>query len=127
MILLLGGTAGVSPRLREQAGHQPTFPAALLRLTQKEFNESFRQALERRQRVRWLNFESLRRAIATGIFWPELLTLPGELAPPERPLPPTSATRRLAATTQAEGNTPTPQAQVRRGNQVQEHNPHPAP
>ena len=42
----------VSPRLRAQARQQPTFPAALLRLIQQEFNESFRQALERRQEVR---------------------------------------------------------------------------
>ena len=52
MFLIQEETSGVSPRLREQARQQPTIPAALLRLIQQEFNESFRQALERRQRVR---------------------------------------------------------------------------
>ena len=52
MFLLMEETSRVSPRLRAQARNQPIFPIALLRLIQKEFNESFRQALERRQRVR---------------------------------------------------------------------------
>ena len=52
MFLLLEETSGVSPRIRAQARHQPTFPAALLRLIQQEFNESFCQVLERRHRVR---------------------------------------------------------------------------
>ena len=127
MFLLLVGIAGVSPRLRAQALHQPTFPAALIRLIQQDFNERFRQALDRRHKVRWSNFDSLQRAIATGNFRPELITLPGRLAPPEIPLPPPSETRRLAARPQAEGNTPTPQVQGRRGNHVQENNPHPSP
>ena len=127
MFLLLEETSGVSLRLRLQACHQLNFPAALLLLIQQEFNESFRKALERRQRVRCPNFESLRRDLVTGNFRPELFTLPSGMAPPERRLPPPSATRRLAATPQVEGNTPSPQAQVRRGNQVQENNPHPAP
>ena len=87
MFLLLKETSGVSPRLREQSCHQTTFTAALLRLIQKDFNEIFRQALERRQRVRRPNFESLRRAFATGNFRPELVTLPGGMAPIEPPLP----------------------------------------
>ena len=53
IFLLLGETSGVSPRLRAQARQQTNFPAVLLRLIQKEFNASFFQALERRQRVRW--------------------------------------------------------------------------
>ena len=118
MLLLLEETAGVIPRLRAQEHHQPTFPAAFLRLIHQEFNKSFHQALVRRQRVRCPNFESLRRALVTGNFWPELVTLPGGLAPTERPLLPPSATHRLAATHQAAGNTPTPQAQVRRDVQV---------
>ena len=56
IFLLLEETSGVSPRIRAQARHQPTFPAALLRRIHQEFNESFRQALERRQRVRRPNF-----------------------------------------------------------------------
>ena len=47
MFLLLEETSGFSPRLREQACQQPTFPSALLCLIQQEFNKSFRQALER--------------------------------------------------------------------------------
>ena len=127
MFLLLEETSRVSPRLRAQARHQPTSPAALLRLIQQEFNESFRQALERQQRLIWPNFESLRKALAYGNFRPELVTLPGGLASPEHPLPPPSETRRLAAIPQTAGNTPTPHAQVRRGDQVKEHNPRPAP
>ena len=45
--------------LRAQAHQHPTFPATLLHLIQKEFNERFCQALERWQRVRWPNIESL--------------------------------------------------------------------
>ena len=52
MFLLLEETSGVSLRLRAQACQQPTLPAALFHLIHQEFNESFRQALERRQRVR---------------------------------------------------------------------------
>ena len=59
MFLLLEETDGVSPMLRAQAHQHPTFPATLLHLIQKEFNESFRQALESRKRVKWPNFESL--------------------------------------------------------------------
>ena len=98
IFLLLEETSRVSPRLTAQARHKPTFHAALLRLIQKNFNESFRQALERRQRVIWPNLEILIRAIATRNFRPELVTLPGGLAPPEHPLPPPSATRRMVAT-----------------------------
>ena len=77
MLLLLEETSGIRPTLRAQACQQPTFPAALLRLIQHEFNEIFRQALERRQRVRWPNFESLRSALATINFRPKLVALPG--------------------------------------------------
>ena len=112
-----------------QARQQPTFPAALLHLIHQEFNESFRQELKRRQRVRWPNFKNLLRDLATGNFRPELVALPGGIAPPELPLPPPAAPHhRASATTQpAAGTTPTPQAYIRRGNQVQEHNPHPTP
>ena len=59
MFLLLEKTSGVIPRMRAQACQKPTFPAALLRLIHQEINESFLQALERRHRVRWPNFEIL--------------------------------------------------------------------
>ena len=127
MFLFLEEKDIVSLRLRAQACQQPTFPTALLCLIQQEFNESFHQTLERRKRVRWTNFESLPKALATGNFRPELITLPAGLVPLERPLPPPISPRRQAETPQAEGNNSTPQAKGRRGNQVQEHNPHPAP
>ena len=47
MFLLLEETSGVRPRLQAQDRQQPTLPAALLRLIQQDFNESFLQALER--------------------------------------------------------------------------------
>ena len=56
MLLLLEETSRVSPRLRTQARHKPTFPAALLFLIQQEFNASFQQAMGRRQRVWRPNF-----------------------------------------------------------------------
>ena len=127
MFLLIEETSGASLRPRAHACNQPTFPSALLRLIQQEFNKIFRQALERRHRVRWSNFEILRRALATGNFRPDLVTLSGGMAPPERPLTPPSPTRRLTATPQEAGNTLKPQGQGRRGNQVQENNPYPAP
>ena len=65
MFLLLEETSGVSLRLRTQARQQPPLPAAILRLIQQKFNKIFHQALERRQRVRWPNFESLQRDLAT--------------------------------------------------------------
>ena len=65
----------------------------------------------------------------TGKFCPELVALPGGLAPTELSLPPPAAPRRQALATPQpeEGTTPTAQAQVSRGNQAQEQNPHPAP
>ena len=116
MFLLLEDTSGVSPRMRAQDHQQPTFPSALLCLIQHEFNKSFCQSLYRRQMVWWMNFESLQRALATGNFRPELVTLPGRLALPERPLPPPAAPRRQALATlqPAVGTIPTPQVQSRR-------------
>ena len=78
--------------------------------------------------MRWPNFEILKRALGKINFRPELVALPGRLAPPERFLPPTAAPRRQASATTlpAAGTTPTPQAHSRK-NQAQEHNPHPAP
>ena len=109
MFLLLAETSWVSPRLRAKAYHQPTSITSLLLLIQKEFNEIFQQALERRQMVRRPNFESLRRALVNGNFRPELVTLPGGLEHPERPLPPPLATRYLEATPPVAVNTPTTQ------------------
>ena len=52
MFLLLEEISGISLWLREQAHQKPTFPAAFLCLIHQEFNENFRQALERQLRVR---------------------------------------------------------------------------
>ena len=52
MFLLLEETSMVSSRLQAQARQQPTFPTALLRFIQQEFNKNFRQALERRHWVK---------------------------------------------------------------------------
>ena len=48
MLILLENTSGVRPRMRAQSHQNTTIPTALFRLKQKEFNESFRQTLERR-------------------------------------------------------------------------------
>ena len=88
IFLLLEETFGVSPRMQAQARQKPTSPAALLRLIQQEFNKIFCQALVRQQRVRWPNFESLWRALATSNLRPKLVSLSGEKSPLERPLPP---------------------------------------
>ena len=77
--------------------------------------------------MRWPNFESLQRDLATENIRPKLVTLPGEMETQESPLTFPAAPRRLVATPQAVGNTPTPQTQSRRSKQVQEHNPSPAP
>ena len=110
MFLLLEETSGVSPRQREQDRQQHTLPPAVLRLIQQEFNKSFRQALERWQRLPWPNFENLQRYLVTGHLRTELVALTGGIAPPERPLPPPAAPcRHKSATQPAAGATPTPQ------------------
>ena len=57
---LMEETDCVGARLQAQTQIQPIFPVVLLRLLYTEFNESFRQALERHQRVLWQDFEQLR-------------------------------------------------------------------
>ena len=99
LFLLLKDISRVSPSLRPQALQKPTFPAILLSLIQQEFNESFGQALERRQRVQCPNFERLHRALATGNFRPDIVALPGRLAPTEHPLYPPAAPCRQASAT----------------------------
>ena len=110
MFLLLKDKSEVSRRLRVQAFQQPNSPAALICLIHKEFNESFRQALERQKWVRWPNFESLRRALATGNFRTNLVALPGGLTPLDQPQPLPTAPRRqvLAAPPTVAGNSPSP-------------------
>ena len=129
MFPLLEKISGVSPRLWAQDHQQPTFPAALLRLIHQKFNERFRQALKKRKRVRWPDFNSLRRALALGNLRPELVSLSGGLAQTDFPLPPHTAPhiQALATPQMVAGTTPTPQAQGSRRNQAQEKNPHPVP
>ena len=98
MLFLIEEISVVSLRMQVQVHQQTTFPASLLCLIHQEFNKSFQQAFERRQRVWWTDFESLRRALAMGNFWPKLVALPGGVAPSERPSPPPAAPHRPATT-----------------------------
>ena len=95
IFLLIEETSGVGPQLLPQARHQPSFPASLLCMIQQGLKESFRQALERRKRVRWPDFESLRQALATVNFRPEFVALQGGITTPERLAPSPAAPRRL--------------------------------
>ena len=52
IFLLLEERSRVSPRLQVQTRKQPNLPSTLLCLIHQDFNESFLQALERRQQVR---------------------------------------------------------------------------
>ena len=81
---------GVVARLWAQARSQTTSPTALLSLIQTEFNESFCQALERQQRVRWPEFNQPWQVLATRNFRPDNAALPGSFAP----LPPQPASVR---------------------------------
>ena len=72
-------------RLREQAHRNPTLPTSLLRLIQTDFNKSSRQALERQRRVRWMDYNQLRQALATDNFRSENVALPGSFAPTPPP------------------------------------------
>ena len=82
-----------------------------------------------RQRVRCPHFESLRRALAIVNLQPEMVALPGGLAPPEQHPPPPAVPRRSAmvAPPTATGNPPHPLAQNRQRNQEEEQNLYPAP
>ena len=71
VVNLIEETGDIIPRLRSQSRLHPTLPASPLHLIQTEFTESFRQALEMRQQVRWPDFEHPPRSLATGILRPE--------------------------------------------------------
>ena len=64
-----------------QTQWQPALTVALLCLLQTDLNESFRQALERHQQVRWTDFERLRQNLATGKFRSHSIALPGAFTP----------------------------------------------
>ena len=75
------------------------------------------------------NFKSLRRDLATRNFRPELVTLPGGIAPPNRPQFSPAAPLRQALTTPLPeaGTSTTTQIQCLRRNQEAEQKPHPSP
>ena len=74
---LINETAHVGARFQVQMQRHTTLSVALLRLLQIEFNESFRQALERRQQVHWPDFGRIRQDLATGNSRPDIIALPG--------------------------------------------------
>ena len=130
MLLFQEETSGVSPRLQEQDRQKPTLPSALLRFIQQELNDSFRQALDRKQRE-VKTFKSLQRVLATRDFRPELVALPGRLTPLDSTQPPPAAPhcQELESHLPAAGTPPPPNHQThgRRINQDAEQNYHPAP
>ena len=88
--------------VRDQIRHQPSLPAALLCLIQTELNKNLLQALKRRNRVCWADFDSIRRALVTSNFFLEIVMIPGALVqpqtapyPPPEPATATSKTQRL--------------------------------
>ena len=52
-------------------------PAALVRIIQTEFNESFRQVFTSHLPVRWPHLTPLIRTLTTGHFCPDTVTMPG--------------------------------------------------
>ena len=129
IFLLLEETSGVSPRLQAQARQQPTFPVALLHLLQEDFNESFCQALERQQQVRWKNSRVCRGLLRRGIFVLNWSPSQGgsyrQIISSLRPQRP--AARYWQHPRQKQAPPPPPQTQGRRRNQEAEKNPHPTP
>ena len=66
----------VKSRLRAQVAVQQDTPAALVRLIQTEFDESFRQVFTSHLPVLWTHFTPLIRTLATGHFHPGTVTIP---------------------------------------------------
>ena len=52
-------------------------PAALVRIIQTEFNESFRNVFTSHLPVRWPHLTLLIRTLTTGNFRPDTVTMPG--------------------------------------------------
>ena len=82
---LVEETAYVGARLQAKMQRKLTLPVTLLHLLQTELNKSFRQELERRQRVCWTDFEKLHHKFSMGNFRPKIITLPGAF-PPQAPV-----------------------------------------
>ena len=74
---LLEAANEVNSRLRAQTGSQQDMPAALVRLIQTEFNESFRQVFISHLPVRWTHLTPLIITLTTGHFRPDTVTIPG--------------------------------------------------
>ena len=74
---LLEATNYVNFCLRAQAGSQQDMTAALVRLIQTKFNESFRQVFTSHLLVRWPHLTPLIRTLTTGHFRPDTVTMPG--------------------------------------------------
>ena len=74
---LLEAADEVNSRLRAQAAVQQDMPAALVRLIQTEFNESFHQVFTSHLSVRWTHFTPLIRNLTIGHFHPDTITIPG--------------------------------------------------
>ena len=74
---LLEAANEVNSRLHAQAGAQQDMPAALVRLIQTNFNESFRQVFTSHLPVRWPHLTPLIRNLTTGNFRHDTVTMPG--------------------------------------------------
>ena len=73
---LLEAAYEVNSRLRAQARSQQDMLAALVRLIQTEFKESFRQVFTSHLPVRWPHRTPLIRSLMTGNFRPDMVTMP---------------------------------------------------
>ena len=75
---LLEAVDKVNSCLRSQAASQQDMLAALVRLIQIEFNESFRQVFTSHLPVLWPHLTPLIRTLTTGHFRPNTVIMPGE-------------------------------------------------
>ena len=74
---LLEAADKVNSCLRAQEVAQQEMPAALVRLIQTEFNESFCQVFTSHLPVHWPHFTPLIRTLTTRYFHPDTITMPG--------------------------------------------------
>ena len=65
LFILVEDTVYAGARLRAQTQRKMTLHVALLHLIQMDSNESFRQVLERWQRILWPDFEKMGRDLVT--------------------------------------------------------------
>ena len=111
---LLEAANEVNPLLRAQVGAQQDMPAALVRLVQTDFNESFRQVFTSHLLVRWPHLTPLIRTLTTGHFRPDTVTMPGGFRHNVPTAPPSymSAAPQNRATAQRGGDEHTATSQV---------------